>query len=651
MAVPVSMRGLATNPIGGPDSLPGGYIADPYETTPELMWPRDLAVYDYMRRTDSQSRALLKAAALPILGTEWTVVGKKCRPEVIAFVKAELGLVEDENGRRRSREGGVVWDEFLRHAMLMLPMGFMAFERLYAIGVWELDDAHPPPVTPDLPPVVVVDETKLSEGALKAPPVLSTGVTQRAGAGAPNRSGTPDTTVNRMLMPTSPLTALPKTGPPAPAKVHNAPATPPDPTQMSFPDPMHGGPVAHLRALAPRMPRTISRPEVNDDGNLVGLWQAVHRLGQTNAAGRTDMNTPVGQLGTEVFLPRARLVLFVNEQEGSNFTGMSVFRVAYKHWMIKDALIRVGAMSVDRNGMGVPVVTFPSDAGTGAKARALAIATAVRAGEDSGVALEEGWTLSLLGVHGSVVDALKWVEYHDQAQSRSMLAMFLDLGHDNGARALGDTFVDYFLLSERAILRYLEEVITEQVIRDLVRVNFGEHEVYPTVVAQDVSNEQSQTARALAELAKAGLLRPDDSARAYTRKRMGLPPEDDGVSVDGHDLVDEETIIGDPLMQRSTAMALRGLVGAGIPLAEAMKMIGVHTPPDGYNPAAVVAPPAAPGVAPAAHTRRQSAQMVVPGVGGVPKVAKLAGGADVDLADLVARTEALTGRLAQLLAQ
>jgi hypothetical protein len=49
---------------------------------------------------------------------------------------------------------------------------------------------------------------------------------------------------------------------------------------------------------------------------------------------------------------------------------------------------------------------------------------------------------------GSVPDAIAFVSYLDQQMSTMALAGLIDLGNtDNGSRALGDTFLDLFLLS------------------------------------------------------------------------------------------------------------------------------------------------------------------------------------------------------------
>jgi hypothetical protein len=263
--------------------------------------------------------------------------------------------------------------------------------------------------------------------------------------------------------------------------------------------------VAHLRKLAWRPPRTITRIDVAPDGGLKALWQQVP--------------LPNGMY-EERELTVDRLVVFVNEKEGSDWTGTSILRASYKDWLIKDGLIRLGPMAVERGGMGLPVVKYPDGAD---EQKALSIAKNARAGEEAGIAMPIDWDFKLEGISGQVKDELPLLKYHDQEMSRNALAMFLDLGHDRGARSLGETFVDFFLMSEMAVAEYVGEIFTEHVARDLVEINFGAQEPYPQVVADEISEDAALTAEAIKALVEAGVLTPDDNLETEIRRRHRLP--------------------------------------------------------------------------------------------------------------------------------
>src|SRR5436190_6748298 len=62
------------------------------ETTPELVWPQSVYVYDQMRRTDAQVGSVLRAVTLPVLRTPWRIDPYGARDEVVQLVADDLGL-------------------------------------------------------------------------------------------------------------------------------------------------------------------------------------------------------------------------------------------------------------------------------------------------------------------------------------------------------------------------------------------------------------------------------------------------------------------------------------------------------------------------------------------------------------------------------
>lgn len=128
MAVPESEKGYSN---GGSEFW--NDLDD--EETPELQWPRNIAVYDRMRRQDAQVVSVLRAMTLPIRRTKWRIDPSGCRPEVARQVADDLGLPlvgEEEQPVLRTRDR-FSWPEHLRLALLMLPFGHSVFEQVYRI--------------------------------------------------------------------------------------------------------------------------------------------------------------------------------------------------------------------------------------------------------------------------------------------------------------------------------------------------------------------------------------------------------------------------------------------------------------------------------------------------------------------------------------
>ena len=128
---PVRERGYAT------DKANGWWVDLSRETTPELVWPLSIGVFDRMRRQDAQVASVLRAVQSPIIRTQWRIDGSGCSEDVTRFVAENLGLPivdddtdDDHRAAMRGRER-FSWDDHVRLALLMLPFGHMFFEQVY----------------------------------------------------------------------------------------------------------------------------------------------------------------------------------------------------------------------------------------------------------------------------------------------------------------------------------------------------------------------------------------------------------------------------------------------------------------------------------------------------------------------------------------
>jgi len=144
------------------------WLFDEGETTPELQWPRSIAVYDQMRRTDAQVTSLLEAVALPIRRTPWRIDPNGARATVVKFVSTDLGLpiVGKGPGKPPARtKGKFSWPDHLRLALLELVFGHMFFEQVYSVNDAGTE-AHLKKLAPRMP--ATIDEMKVAaDGGLE----------------------------------------------------------------------------------------------------------------------------------------------------------------------------------------------------------------------------------------------------------------------------------------------------------------------------------------------------------------------------------------------------------------------------------------------------------------------------------------------------
>ncbi|MDI9889965.1 phage portal protein family protein [Microbacterium sp. IEGM 1404] len=278
--------------------------------------------------------------------------------------------------------------------------------------------------------------------------------------------------------------------------------------------------LAHVHKLAWRPPRTIADFEVAKDGGLIAVKQH-------GTAGAPDVRIPVD-----------RLVAFVHEREGANWVGESLLRAAYKMFVLKDRVLRIQALTAERNGLGLPVVISaePPESDDFDKAvewldeqikNGEDIAKQARAGDAAGVSLPYGADLKFVGVTGKLPDTDQAIRYYDEQIARAVLANFLNLGGNNskGSYALSDVLGSFFTDSLNTIAEDVADVIDQHVIEDIVDLNWGPEEPAPRLVPAPIGERQQITAEVLKALIECRALIVDEPLRAYVRDRWGLPVE------------------------------------------------------------------------------------------------------------------------------
>jgi phage gp29-like protein len=275
-----------------------------------------------------------------------------------------------------------------------------------------------------------------------------------------------------------------------------------------------------LKKLAWRPPRTISQFLVAPDGGLEAITQHGLLSGQRGG----------------VKIPVSHLVVHVNEREGANWIGQSLLRSAYKMCILKDRVLRVQTMSIERNGLGVPVYTsapVPDGADPdrhkewveSEKDAGLQIAQDFRAGDDSGASIPHGAKLELLALTGKLPDTTRPLQYFDEQIARAVLAHVLNLGGDDstGSYALGDTLESIFTNSLNSVAADFVDVTQQHVIEDYVDLNRGPDEPAPRLVVSKIGADTPVTADAIRALVDARVITPDEALEGHVRELMGLP--------------------------------------------------------------------------------------------------------------------------------
>lgn len=229
-------------------------------------------------------------------------------------------------------------------------------------------------------------------------------------------------------------------------------------------------------------------------------------------------------------IPARNLVWHAREREGIAWQGMSLLKPMWAPWWLKREMIRVNATSNRRWGAGVPTMepkpgTNPTNAQVEAAQR---LVSAARAGETAGAVLP-GWDMKILGMSGAVPDTLGFIEWLDRQMSRAALMPHLELGQGTtgGSRALGEAFVDSWLLALESEALAIASETTRQVAARIVEWNAGPDEPVPQVVVSGIGSRREVTATALQSLLSAGALSADPALEAWVRREYHLPEREE----------------------------------------------------------------------------------------------------------------------------
>lgn len=282
--------------------------------------------------------------------------------------------------------------------------------------------------------------------------------------------------------------------------------------------------------MAQRLPDTIWQWNT-DNGRLTSVTQQVFK-------GTTYEN---------VEIPAEQLLVFTFRKRGDEFTGRSILRSAYKAWYFKELIEKIEAVSLERWGVGIPIAYPPSDKADddatitrlekilvglrgGAFSYVVAPGPKQQAAQGDGASL--GYLFEILSPTGTPPDFQTAKEYHRAEIKAGVLARFSELGHGQvGARSTGDTQSQVWYAALHALATYIGEN-HRTAIKRLVDKNLTVTR-YPTLVAEEIESKSlEEFANANAKLVTAGAITTDRSYRAFVRRALDAPMEDDPEAAD-----------------------------------------------------------------------------------------------------------------------
>lgn len=275
-----------------------------------------------------------------------------------------------------------------------------------------------------------------------------------------------------------------------------------------------------LRKLAPRLQDTIKEVRVADDGGLQSIVQR----------GVSDGR---GVVLREVELDVSRLLVYVHDPESMDWVGSSMLRPAYKHWRLKDRLLKLEADVLDRNGMGIPVYKSVSDIDVADLARGEELAAGLRSGETAGASIPASASLTIEGVKGQLVSPREAIVYHDAHIARTALAHALNLDGRGGSYALADVQMDMFEQSLQTSAEDVATVANKYLVEDMVEKYTGERSgPFPLITFDAIGSTTGISPEALTQLVNAKAIFTDPALEEHLRRKYELPAKDEAGAIE-----------------------------------------------------------------------------------------------------------------------
>lgn len=261
-----------------------------------------------------------------------------------------------------------------------------------------------------------------------------------------------------------------------------------------------------MKKMVPLHPRYTEGFKEDDGGELTAIKQLI-------AGPRTN------GLGMPEPIPADWLVRFVWRAEAGSHIGRSMLRSMFREWAVKDKVLRVGAINIQRAG-GVPVIEGAPGMSNPQIVELAKMARQFKVADGGGGAVPFGTKLNLVG--GSVPDAISFIHYCDEAMARVWALMLVQLGMSaTGNRALGAEFAIYAARAQRAWAKWIKSSVDSYFDR-FVEWNDPLQTHAPLLYFEQAKPDQLSLADLVA-LIESGAVTVDPELEEWIRSEGGLP--------------------------------------------------------------------------------------------------------------------------------
>lgn len=270
-----------------------------------------------------------------------------------------------------------------------------------------------------------------------------------------------------------------------------------------------------LLNLGWRDQRTIDKWEYSDSGEL----KRIHQL-------------QYGDINVNDWIPSENLLIFYNEKKGNN-TGFPFLRMLYGNYKRKLLYKQLQAIGIERAALPVPHLELPDEVPHDSEE--------AQAAEDQLIAFTQAESAYFMTPHGYKLNYNQTGTYNPalvqtavKAENEeivgSLLGMWLEMGigGNSGNQAGTGISAEFFKDGLEYLADKIKEKINIELIPNLIQLNFGEQEEYPTLEHSGIADEGGiELMNVVTGYVKEGVISVDETLEAHIRKVNNLPKKDE----------------------------------------------------------------------------------------------------------------------------
>ncbi len=231
-----------------------------------------------------------------------------------------------------------------------------------------------------------------------------------------------------------------------------------------------------------------------------------------------------------VTIPANFLTRFTLDQEGQNFEGISMLRSAYGPWLRKRTYQKLQAIGIEKFAVPTPILTVPKGLQDSTQFNnAVEILQKYISHQTNYLTIPEGWKLDIQGNDYDPAKVQTAIDSENKEMVNAFMANFLLLGQSgSGSYALSTDLSDFFLGGIVHIADLICEEFNDQIIPELIKLNFGPQPAYPKMKCSGIIDKAGkELSEVLKTFVDTKVIIPDDPLEKSMRKRYGFPEASD----------------------------------------------------------------------------------------------------------------------------